>query len=60
VKVTANAGSIDADIKFEVPFVDWGMKDPSTLILRVNKSVEIELRTTGRPSQTETAGANAQ
>jgi len=60
VKVTANAGSIDADIKFEVPFVDWEMKDPSTLILRVNKSVEIELRTTGRPSQTETAGANAQ
>jgi len=58
VKVTANAGSLDAEIKFEVPFVAWGMKDPSTLILRVNKSVEIELRTTGRLSQAETSGAN--
>ena len=55
VKVTANGGSLDAEIKFEVPFVAWGMKDPSTLILRVNKSVEIVLRATGRLSQNATA-----
>jgi hypothetical protein len=55
VKVTANGGGLDAEIKFEVPFVAWGMKDPSTLILRVNKSVEIVLRATGRLSQNATA-----
>ena len=60
VKVTANSDSLDAEIKFEVPFVAWGMKDPSTLFLRVNKSVEIEMRATGRLSQAATARANAQ
>jgi len=60
VKVTANSGSLDAEIKFEVPFVTWGMKDPSTLFLRVNKSVEIEMRATGRLSQAATARANVQ
>lgn len=60
VKVTANGGSLDTEIRFEVPFVAWGMKDPSTLILRVNKSVVIEMRATGRLSQTATARANAQ
>ena len=60
VKVSANGGSLDAEIKFEVPFVAWGMKDPSTLFLRVNKSVEIVLRATGRLSQPATARANAQ
>jgi len=51
VKVTANGGSFDAEIKFEVPYVAWGMKDPSNLILRVSKSVEIEVRATGRLAQ---------
>jgi polyisoprenoid-binding protein YceI len=60
VKVTANGGNLDTEIKFEVPFVAWGMKDPSTLILRVNKSVEIEMRATGRLSQTATARSSAQ
>jgi hypothetical protein len=55
VKVTANGGTLDTEIKFEVPFVDWGMKDPSTLFLRVNKSVVIEIRATGRLSQSATA-----
>jgi polyisoprenoid-binding protein YceI len=60
VKVSVNDGTLDAAIKFTVPFVAWGMKDPSTLILRVNKSVEIEVRTTVRFSGSGTARANAQ
>jgi hypothetical protein len=28
-----------------VPFVEWGMKDPSTLFLRVDKRVDITIHT---------------
>jgi polyisoprenoid-binding protein YceI len=31
--------------KWVVPYVDWGMKNPSTFILRVGKTVEIDLQT---------------
>jgi polyisoprenoid-binding protein YceI len=55
VMVSASGDTLDARIKFDVPFVAWGMKDPSTLILRVNKSVGIEIRATGRLSGAGTA-----
>ena len=50
VQVTAKEDRLVSNIKFEVPFVAWGMKDPSTLFLKVNKSVEIEMQSTGRLS----------
>jgi polyisoprenoid-binding protein YceI len=34
--------------KFVVPFVDWGMKDPSNLLFKVDKTVEVELVAAGR------------
>ncbi len=43
VEVTAKENRLTANIKFEVPFVAWGMKDPSTFILKVSKSVEIDV-----------------
>jgi polyisoprenoid-binding protein YceI len=48
VQVTAKEDQWLSNIKFEVPFVAWGMKDPSTLFLKVSKSVEIEMQSMGR------------
>jgi len=36
-----------ANVHFTVPYQKWGMKNPSTLFLRVNDSVEIDLMATG-------------
>jgi polyisoprenoid-binding protein YceI len=36
-----------ANVHFTVPYEKWGMKNPSTLFLRVNNSVEIDLMATG-------------
>ena len=32
-----------ATVHFRIPYVKWGMKNPSTLFLRVSESVEIDL-----------------
>ena len=32
---------------FSLPYVDWGMKNPSTFLLRVERSVEIDVQATG-------------
>lgn len=36
-----------ATVHFSVPYQKWGMKNPSTLFLRVSDSVEIDLVATG-------------
>jgi polyisoprenoid-binding protein YceI len=33
---------------FIVPFIDWGLKNPSSFLLKVNHAVEIELEMKGR------------
>jgi polyisoprenoid-binding protein YceI len=49
-EVTIQDGQLTADIKFDVPYVAWGMKDPSNFLLKVNKSVSIEIHAAGRIS----------
>lgn len=36
-----------ADTHFTIPYVKWGIKNPSTLFLRVSESVEIDIHSTG-------------
>jgi polyisoprenoid-binding protein YceI len=36
-----------ATLHFAVPYASWGMKNPSTLFLRVNDSVEIDMSSSG-------------
>ena len=40
--------SFTASTHFLVPYIQWGMRDPSTLVLRVGKQVEINFEATGR------------
>jgi polyisoprenoid-binding protein YceI len=54
-EVEAAAGEYKLFVHFEVPYVKWGMKNPSTFILRVNDKVEIGIHTVARPLREYTA-----
>jgi polyisoprenoid-binding protein YceI len=43
VRVTVANGKATAKTHFTVPYVQWGMKNPSTLLLRVSDKVEIDV-----------------
>jgi polyisoprenoid-binding protein YceI len=48
LQVDASGGKYTASGRFSVPYVKWGMKNPSTLILRVADKVEIDVQTVAR------------
>jgi polyisoprenoid-binding protein YceI len=43
----ASGGRISGTARFEVPYVAWGMNDPSVFVLRVRKEVQISLEFSG-------------
>jgi polyisoprenoid-binding protein YceI len=50
VDVTGTAGGYDATARFEIPYIEWGMKNPSTLFLRASKTVVVIVHTLVSPS----------
>jgi polyisoprenoid-binding protein YceI len=43
VQTNATADQMNATITFDLPYVAWGMKDPSTFVLKVNKVVQVSI-----------------
>lgn len=50
-EVGMSSDSWTATVHFTVPYVKWGMKNPSTFFLRVSDSVEIDLVAAGNVAQ---------
>ncbi len=47
VQVRIAGREVSASGKFQVPYIAWGMKNPSTFLLHVNEQVQIEVTAVG-------------
>ena len=57
VKTQMVQGQLTATTTFALPYVKWGMKNPSTLFLKVNEDVDISVRATGHISTGPSSGS---
>lgn len=48
MKIEIDGSALTAKTNFVIPYVKWGLKDPSVFILKVAKEVEIDLTLTGK------------
>jgi polyisoprenoid-binding protein YceI len=46
INIRLEGNAITLKTHFTVPYVDWGMRDPSIFVLRVNKTVDIDVEAT--------------
>lgn len=56
VPVQVSQDQVSADAQFVIPYVQWGLKNPSTFLLRVSDKVTIDVHCVGHLTQ-PTAGA---
>ena len=55
-KLVAREGRVGIESRFRVPYVDWGMRDPSSFLLRVDRYVEVTVRAEGVLATPRAAG----
>jgi polyisoprenoid-binding protein YceI len=48
VKAEVQGNSLSADTSFEIPYIQWGLKNPSAFFLRVSDKVEIHIHAVGQ------------
>ena len=48
VEVEMKNGVANTTSKFTIPFLKWGLKNPSILVARVNEAVDVEIQATAR------------
>jgi polyisoprenoid-binding protein YceI len=48
VEIVADGTKLQLSAHFVIPYVEWGLKNPSTFLLRASDKVEIEIHATGR------------
>jgi polyisoprenoid-binding protein YceI len=46
--VDSAGGTVRGELRFTIPYVEWGMKDPSFLFVRAAKTVDVTARIEGR------------
>jgi polyisoprenoid-binding protein YceI len=54
ISVQSTSGQVTAAVRFTVPYVDWGLKNPSTFVLRVSDKVDVEIHAVARLNPTQT------
>lgn len=55
IPVHISSGVVTANYHFVVPYVEWGLKNPSKFVLRVNDKVDVNVEATGHLTQTVAA-----
>jgi len=53
VEAKTENGLVTAETHITVPYISWGMKNPSTLFLKVSDKVELEINASGRIRQSQ-------
>ena len=53
VTLRRRADVLDIELEFTVPYVAWGLKDPSKFVLRVDKEVGIQVTSVGTLQETD-------